>query len=332
MNLNHDEVDFIKVSDIVIPDAFYNRIKTGDPHIDSIFGANGDGILPGSTITLIAPPGCGKSTFTLTLGELLTRKGYRIGYTSGEESDAQIAYTCKRLNIVDLKISTKTDADELLIKMKDLDLLIVDSFQCLTEKTGLNKTAKVQYFIDNFVKLAKDNDCAVLFIVQLTQSGEMRGGTTLPYAVDVNIRITKAKEFGNDYRIFDVYKNRFGWSVEHAAMLNHDGYTFLGEHNLQEEIVDITATKEKVKKVPVKEQRKELILLMTDPPHITMERVMCDLDIQKQTAYALLKELENDNKIQKFGRGETAIWKNTKIETKSFLTDCLKTMSDAFKF
>lgn len=304
MNLSHTKVDFTKVSDIVIPEIFYNRIQTGDCNMDSIFGIDGAGILPGSTITLVAPAGCGKSTFTLTLGEILTKRGYRVGYTSGEENDKQLAFTCRRLNVSDLMVSTETDVDILLEKMDGLDLLIVDSYQCLTESTGLNRNKKNQYIISNFVKKAKDVNCAVLFIVQLTTSGDMRGGSDLAYATDVNIRISKSPEHGKEYRIFDVYKNRFGNTIEHGANLTANGYEFLGDV-----ITPVSAENVSEKKLSKSEQRKLAVLDMTDPPHITMARVMNTLDIQKQTAYIILRELEADNKIVKYGRGDNAIWK-----------------------
>jgi predicted ATP-dependent serine protease len=46
-----------KVSQIDIPDRFYNRMATGIKEIDNLFGS---GILPGSTFTLTATPGTGK--------------------------------------------------------------------------------------------------------------------------------------------------------------------------------------------------------------------------------------------------------------------------------
>lgn len=72
MLLNHEHVEFTRIGDVSIPNSYFNRIKTGDDELDSIFG---DGILPGSTMTLIAKPGTGKSVFSLILSEKLTTKG-----------------------------------------------------------------------------------------------------------------------------------------------------------------------------------------------------------------------------------------------------------------
>ena len=52
-----NETTFTKVSDIEIPDIFFRRLKTEVEEIVTIFG---EGILPGSTITLCGVPGTGK--------------------------------------------------------------------------------------------------------------------------------------------------------------------------------------------------------------------------------------------------------------------------------
>ena len=193
MNLGHEQRDFVSVSDIKIPKTFYSRLKTDIDEIDSIFGC---GILPGSSITLTAKGGAGKTVFCLTLGELLVDKGYKVAYSSGEENSFQLAYNSERLNVKNLKVGTMTDADMLLERMKDYDLLIVDSFQSLTTSRKLNTRAKSQYFIDNLVKKAKDVNCAIIFIVQLNIDGTMKGGTTLSHSVDVNIKMETLPKIG----------------------------------------------------------------------------------------------------------------------------------------
>lgn len=300
MNLDLEKVSFTKISDIEIPDIFFNRLLTGNDELDSIFGS---GILPGSTITLKALPGVGKSTFALTISEMLTNVGYNVAYSSGEEDINQLAYNCKRLGVNNLQIGTITDVDELLDIIPNMQFMVIDSFQTLTTKKDLNRNEKTKYCIENLVKKAKVHECALMFIVQETTSGEIRGGTQLPYAVDVNMKIEKDPEDG-DIRIFDVYKNRFGQTLKHQARMNSSGYEFLGEYS--------EPTVEKQSKTSVKEVRKEKILAFDEPPLLTMERVMLELDVKEQTARILLSELEQENKILKYGRGKDAIWKITK--------------------
>jgi predicted ATP-dependent serine protease len=304
MQLDLEKTPFTKISDIQIPDIFFNRLKTGVHNLDAIFG---DGILPGSTITLKARPGVGKSIFSLTLAEMLTNTGYSVAYSTGEEAAFQLAYNCKRLGVKNLEVGTITDVHEIMDTIPDRDFMVIDSYQTLTMIETLNAKAKNQYFTDNLVKRAKDHDCAILFIVQETVSGEIRGGTSLLYAVDTNIEILKNKD-NKDSRLFDVYKNRFGATMIHEAIFTSSGYDFIGEYEKPEE------TKEaKQKKEPLKETRKGLILAIDEPPLITLNRVMEVCDIKEQTAKLLLSELENEMKVIKFGRGESAVWKKYNI-------------------
>jgi DeoR/GlpR family transcriptional regulator of sugar metabolism len=70
----------------------------------------------------------------------------------------------------------------------------------------------------------------------------------------------------------------------------------------------------KVAKIPISEQRKELILSITEPPHITVDRVMEEVGVAYQTAANLLRELTFERKLKKYGRGASAIWKNVEIK------------------
>jgi len=54
MNLNLEKSNFVKVSDITVPDIFNRRMKTNVETLDEIFG---QGILPGSSFTLTAKAG-----------------------------------------------------------------------------------------------------------------------------------------------------------------------------------------------------------------------------------------------------------------------------------
>ena len=301
MNLALEKTPFTKISDIEIPDIFFNRLNTGNDELNSIFGDGG--ILPGSTITLKALPGVGKSVFALTLSEMLTNNGYSVAYSSGEEDIRQLAYNCKRLSVEETEVGGITDVDELLDIMPDKDFMVIDSFQTLTTTQDLNSRARVKYFIDNLVRQAKVHECALMFIVQETVDGSIRGGTTLPYAVDVNLQILKDKDDTN-IRIIDNYKNRFGATMLHHANFGFNGYEFLGEYEQEEEMKET-----KQKKQSIKEVRKADILAMDEPPLITLERVMEVCDVKEQTAKILLSELENDMKLIKFGRGIDAIWK-----------------------
>lgn len=302
MHLDFETKDFQKISDIEIPSTFFNRMKTGDEYLDSIFGKDNSGILPGSTITLKSKPGVGKSVFSLELAEKLTNNGYKVCYTSGEEDIHQLAYTCKRLNIQNLSIGTKTDVDELLEFMPNLDMMVIDSYQTLTTSKDLSSREKNKYFIENLVKQAKVHNCALMFIVQETTSGEIRGGTTLPYAVDVNMEILRTPE-DKDLRIINIGKNRFGLSTCYEAKMSSNGYEFIGEYTPP------SSDSTQKDKSSIKDVRKNTLLnLMDSTTQCTVESVMKLFDIKDQSAKILLSELEREMKFKKNGRGSVAFW------------------------
>ena len=108
MNLQLDKTKFVKVSDVVIPEVFFRRMKTNIQEVDALFG---DGILPGSSVTLTARAGLGKTTLMLQMLEGLSLNGKRVGYCSSEESIEQIAMTCKRLSVANIQLCNENNID-----------------------------------------------------------------------------------------------------------------------------------------------------------------------------------------------------------------------------
>ena len=135
MNLNLDTTDFQRVSEINIPSVFYRRMKTGIADLDEIFN---NGILPGSSFTVTARAGCGKTTFLLQLCEALSKNGYNVGYASGEENTFQLAFNCQRLGVKSVQIANVTDIDKLCEATAKFDVLVIDSFQALSSEDDLN--------------------------------------------------------------------------------------------------------------------------------------------------------------------------------------------------
>lgn len=300
--------EFTKVSEIEIPDIFFRRLKTDVEEIDSIFGS---GILPGSTITLTALPGCGKTTASLQILEYLALKGYNCGYSSGEESRFQLAFTCKRLAVRNVKIAEETVVEKLCEEMKQYDIMVFDSFQMLdTEKEELTTRKKEKHIIDCICRAAKETECAVIIIMHLTKDGKLKGSSYVPHVVQVNMQILPDKE-QKDLRIISVYKNRYGACDDHMAILGANGYQFRGVYTPEDPDEVVVESK-----VPLSVRREQTVLAMKEPPHITMGRVMEELDISRQTAYLLLKEMVEKNKIRKFGRGDDAIWKIVEVSEK----------------
>lgn len=301
MQINTLETKFAKCSSIEIPDAFYNRMSTGCSEIDLMFGTEHlPGFMPGSAITICGTPGAGKSSSIAQICQMLTTQGKRAAIASGEESHLQLAYTCKRLGVTDVDVAHIKDVEEIAAAMHHYDFMVVDSFQALRSNKNMKKREFYQYGQDLLLSTAKETGCVLVFVLHITTQGLPKGGTDIIHAVDVNMKVTVDKN-DETMRIFHVYKNRFGETKMHMAMMTSKGFDFKGVFTAPEE--------KKIDKTPVSEIRKNEILNMDEPPHLTLDRVCDKLGVAGQTANILLRELVGQGKMQKFGRGANAVWK-----------------------
>ena len=297
MKLGIAPTKFTAVKDIVIPDIFYNRLKSGVQDFDKLFG---EGLLPGAAITLTAQAGCGKTTFALQLLEHLSQAGYDTAYASGEENQYQLAFTCQRLNVKAVKIANITDIDTIADAMDDNDIIVVDSFQALTTKTKMNSRALEQYAVSTLCNKAKDTECVLIFIMHLTKSGQLKGTSLVPHSVDVNMMISHDLERDDDTtRIISVSKNRFGQTIDVQAILGCKGF-HIG--------TKVTSGRKAKSKKDRRASLKEDILKL-DPPAITEQRLMSTFNLTKGQTYVVLKQLVDDKKLRKYGRGSGAVWK-----------------------
>lgn len=305
MQLNSLETKFAKCSSIEIPDAFYNRMTTGCEEIDLMFGSESyKGFMPGSAITITGTPGAGKSSLLCQVAQMLTTQGKRTAIASGEESHIQIAYTCKRLGVTDVDVAHIKDVEEIASAMHEYDLMVVDSFQALrSNNRNMKKKEFFQYAQDLLLSTAKETGCVLVFVLHITVTGLPKGGTDVIHAVDVNMRITVDKD-DTTMRLIDVYKNRFGDTKTYIALMNSNGFDFKGVY-----VPPVNTANGKSSKVPANEKRKEEILTMDEPPHLTLDRICDRLGVSGQVAGIILREMVGEGKLQKFGRGANAIWK-----------------------
>lgn len=298
MKLGIEKTKFTKVSEIQIPSIFYRRMLTGIKEFDELFG---NGILPGSAFTVTAQAGCGKTTFLLQLCEALSTNGYDVGYASGEENQYQLAFNCKRLNVRNVNIANETDIDTLAAAMKNLDVIVIDSFQALSTETKMNHSELERHAVQTLCQAAKANECAIFFVMHLTKNGLLKGSTLVPHSVDVNMQIELDPEVDETARLINVYKNRFGTCGNYSAMMTSRGFELSGK----KEVI-----KAKSKKSRYSDQL-NAIMAINEPPHITKEVVIKTLKVTSSQAYLLLKELTDSGKLKKFGRGTSAIFKQT---------------------
>lgn len=303
VSLGLERTEFTKASEVQIPDIFYRRIKTNVQEFDQMFG---EGLLPGSTVTVTARQGLGKTTLLLQLLEALTSASYKCAYASGEESLHQLAYNCKRLNVKSVSIANETAVENLLKAIEEYDVLVVDSFQALEKADEMNVRQHEVFAINTLVKHAKDHECVVIFVMHLTKAGQLKGNSLIPHIVDVNMQIMLDEEGADSSaRVISIYKNRFGPCNDFSTFMTENGFLFSGPKECEEKPLN-------------KKQRQngnmEKILAMKVAPFITKGRVIKELGITPVQAYIILKDMRDMGLIEKFGRGTEALYKVVKVD------------------
>lgn len=189
-----------------------NRLLTGMDEFDRVLGG---GIVTHSVILIGGEPGVGKSTLLLEVSALLSAKGKKVLYYSGEESAVQIKLRAERLaihsdNIFLFTIGTLEDLQRHAREMNP-DFLIVDSIQTITSKktqTLGGSVSSLRYVTAAIIELAKKNGITVFIIGHITKEGQLAGPKTLEHMVDAVLYFQG--EMQTDIRLLRAEKNRFG--------------------------------------------------------------------------------------------------------------------------
>ena len=212
------------ISDISVPEALRDRKKVGLEWFDDALG--GDGFVPSSVMMLTGTPGAGKTTLLLQLADAITKAGHIALYNTGEESLYQVKMVAERLGLrAGFVVGQDTLVPELLAHADFLReanpgkqvFILQDSLQTLDDgkwKDGANSMTPVRA-TEMLTDWAKSNYGVVIFIGQVTKSGDFAGKQTILHAVDVRGQLFIDEEKKSDTygeRIFEVTKNRFGCS------------------------------------------------------------------------------------------------------------------------
>jgi DNA repair protein RadA/Sms len=188
------------------------RLLTGMDEFDRVLGG---GIVAHSVILIGGEPGVGKSTLLLEVASVLSEKGKKVLYYSGEESAVQIKIRSERLaihsdNIYLFTIGTLEDLQRHVKEIKP-DFLIVDSIQTITSKKIQSLSGSVsslRYVTAAIIELAKKNGITVFIIGHITKEGQLAGPKTLEHMVDAVLYFQG--EMQTDIRLLRAEKNRFG--------------------------------------------------------------------------------------------------------------------------
>jgi DNA repair protein RadA/Sms len=217
---------FQRVGEIVVPDVFNRRFKTGVNDLDIALG--GDGFVPGSTFTLAGEPGAGKTTLLLQVLELLEKSGKHTAYISGEESIYQLAFVAHRLQLQKVSIANMTCIEDIFdsVKENNFGMIVLDSLPSLRSRDeDLRGKALEEYLANYITATAKEYEVVVGIVLHITKQGKYKGSTLLPHSVDANIMLRKSEE---DYAVreIEVTKNRFGSAGFTVFPISNTGFVF----------------------------------------------------------------------------------------------------------
>lgn len=286
--------NFTRAEDVVIPEIYNRRFKSGKEDLDEMFG--GAGFMPNLTFTLAAAPGTGKTSMLLQILQLLELNGKRTAYISGEENVEQLAFTSARLGVTKVPLANMTDIDDICdaVIQNTFDFIVLDSLPAITSRKRMNKKQLEEYVTTKIIKTAKENETVIGTILHFTKSGTYKGSTLLPHSVDCNIIMTRNKEDYN-LRDVDITKNRFGSAGQAIFEMTPRGFTF--------EAVEA----EEAEGGKSKKSKAEVITeSLTEPK--TVQQICETSGVSGAYLTTLLRQLVNEGKIKKEGKGATATY------------------------
>ena len=195
-----------------IDPAAVKRLVTGMDEFDRVLGG---GIVSHSAILIGGEPGVGKSTLLLEVSAVLSEKGKKVLYYSGEESALQIKLRAERLEInsENILLFTSGTLEDLKVHVRELkpDFLIIDSIQTLNSKKTSHISGSVsslRYVTAELLDLTKKSGITVFLIGHITKEGQLAGPKTLEHMVDAVLYFQG--ETQTDIRLLRAEKNRYG--------------------------------------------------------------------------------------------------------------------------
>lgn len=198
-----------QLSDVQLSTA--ERFCTGLEEWDRVLGG---GIMPGSLLILTGDPGIGKSTLLLQISHRLAQ-AHTVFYFSTEESLQQVKLRTQRLSCQapQLLFSDCPNLETIIATALEHkpEIVIIDSIQnCIsdTPHTFPGSTNQLRETTFQLMRLAKENNIAVLLSGHITKDGTIAGPKMLEHMVDGVFYLQGEDRWQT--RILRSVKNRFG--------------------------------------------------------------------------------------------------------------------------
>lgn len=200
----------------------YERVDTGIGELNRVLGG---GLVKGSLVLISGEPGIGKSTLIIQVATNISKRGKRVLYVSGEESEEQIKLRADRVcnNISeDVYVLSETNMENVEAACENLspEFLIVDSIQTLYSSqldSAPGSVSQVRMCGNQLMKLGKTKNIPIFIVAHVTKSGDLAGPKTVEHLVDCVLNFTGERD--QELRILRVYKNRFGTTSEIGAFM-----------------------------------------------------------------------------------------------------------------
>ena len=159
----------------------------------------------------------------------------------------------------------------------------------------MNGREKESYVIGRLINLAKAHECCILIIMHFTKGGSYKGSTEIVHAADALFTLEKNPD---DYNLRDLicHKNRFGQCSFTTFPFGSKGYTF---EAVESENPVQQGSKGK------KTSKRDLVLEVLDTPK-TIAQIANESQVSGAYLTNLLRELTNEDKVTKDGKGATA--------------------------
>ena len=177
----------------------------------------GGGLVAGSIVLIGGEPGIGKST--LVLQNILSIRGKRILYVSGEESASQLKMRADRIGRLsdNCYIVCDTSLENILghIKQVEPELVVVDSIQTIASdaiESSAGSVSQVRECAAQLLRYAKASGTPVILIGHINKEGSIAGPKVLEHIVDAVLQFDGDRHYM--YRILRSIKNRFGSTSE----------------------------------------------------------------------------------------------------------------------
>ena len=189
----------------------FERISTGLRPLDHVLGG---GLVAGSVVLLVSPPGVGKSSLTL---QMLAGLGHRCLYVAGEETREQVEETARRIGALTPLLAVRSEQSLATIFIHSREMraqtIAVDSIQAMICDDGNGRRGsptQVKECVSRLVQYAKTNDTTIWIIGHVTSDGGV-ANPTIAHDVDVVLKLSRGAKFEERERILRCpSKNRFG--------------------------------------------------------------------------------------------------------------------------